>query len=331
MAEKSAKPPKLGFHAEFGWFIWGFVGLAALWFFSGGLYKESSHEGAYIKPPAPLDSGEIYGKYYAGSETPKKTELDLPDDPAIFLRKVINGTESLFISAPRTETSAVRITSLLSKKISFDGVAGAKKSEPSEEYLRIVANNNNTDAIPVSGLILRGNGFDTNSSIPKAVDRFVLGVTPTKSTVFLPASGRALVSSGRSPVGVSFRVNMCTGYLEQFQAYTPALRMECPEPLAELDRVGLANESSCAAFVKKIPRCQVYKGTLPSTLSAACKTFVTETLTYNGCVGDHTQDAGFYKDEWRLFLDETRELWKNAGEIIQLVDEENDTVDSLAY
>ena len=47
MAEKpGAKPAKLGFHAEFGWFIWGFVILGVLWFFSGGIYRESSHEGA---------------------------------------------------------------------------------------------------------------------------------------------------------------------------------------------------------------------------------------------------------------------------------------------
>ena len=332
MAEKpAAKPAKLGFHAEFGWFIWGFVAIGALWFFGGGLQRESSHEGAYLKPPAPLDSGQIYGKYYEGSGSNGKTKLDLPEDPAIFLRNTIKGIEAFFTPAPKIDTTVNSFTSILSKKISFDGVAGAKNSDPGTEYLRIVASENNKTLLPISGLGLQGNGLDTNKTLPRAVNQLTLGVTALKDAVSLPAGGRAIISSGRSPVGTSFRVNMCTGYLGQFQIYTPALRAECPEPLAELNRAGLDNEKACASFVKKIPRCEVYRDAFPSDISTACKVFVTEKLTYNTCALDHAKDAGFYKDEWRLFLDSTSELWKNSGEIIKLVDEKEKMVDALAY
>ena len=332
MAEKpAAKPAKLGFHAEFGWFIWGFVAIGALWFFGGGLQRESSHEGAYLKPPAPLDSGQIYGKYYEGSGSNGKTKLDLPEDPAIFLRNTIKGIEAFFTPAPKIDTTVNSFTSILSKKISFDGVAGAKNSDPGTEYLRITASKNIKTPLSVSGLILRGNGLDTNETIPRAVNLLTLGVTAIKDSVSLPAGGRAIISSSRSPVGTSFRVNMCTGYLGQFQTYTPALRAECPEPLSELERIGPADENACVNFVKKIPRCEVYSGSFPSDISAACKAFVTEKLTYNACALDHKPDTGFYKDEWRLYLDETRELWKNSGEIIKLIDEKENVVDALAY
>lgn len=331
MAEKSAKPAPAGFHDKFGWFIWGFVALAFLWFFTGGTQKESSHEGAYLKPLAPLDSGEVYGNYYQGSQSAGKTKLDVPEDPMIFIRKVITGVGSIFTTSSKTDTQTPSFPSLFSKKVYFDGVAGAKNSEPSEEYVRIVTNKSAHDPVTISGFGLYSNRLDKTSTIPRAVELLTLGVTAIKSEVHLPPNGRALITSSRSPVGSSFRVNMCTGYLEQFQTYTPSLRLECPEPITELERVGPINEAACVDFVKKIPRCEIYKGTLPSTLSAACKAFVTEKLTYNTCALDHKNDTGFYKDEWRLFLDSTNELWKNSGEIIRLVDDAGKTVDSLSY
>ena len=40
-----------------------FVALYFIWLFTGGPEREASRRGAFIKPPNPLDSGEIYQNY----------------------------------------------------------------------------------------------------------------------------------------------------------------------------------------------------------------------------------------------------------------------------
>lgn len=315
-------------HQEFGWFIWGMVGLAFIWFFTGGAQSETAHQGAYLKPPAPLDSGEAYGKYYAGTDGRGETEVVLPPNPSVFIKNTESKIQNLFIRTSSTEKP--QTTSGLVKKLTFDGSAGAK-NDAATEYIRIVANENISTPIAISGFRLAGNALDSTAYIPKATDSLILGVTGAKSSVTLPAGGRALIASGRSPIGTSFRENICTGYLDQFQTYTPALRKECPEPLDELSRAGLSSDSSCRNFVESLPRCRVYQGTLPAGLSGACKTFVTNKLTYNGCAYDHAKDKNFYKNEWRLFLDQSKELWRNKTETIQLIDDAGKTIDSLSY
>lgn len=329
MAEKPASKPKpASFHSEFGWFIWGLVGLAALWFFSGGPDRDISHKGAYLKPPAPLDSGIVYGNYYAGSAK-EKTPLKLPEAPGTFIRNTTEKVNGLFIQSK--DLNPVESKSFLTKTLGFDGVVGMKNTKSQEEYVRLVTNDYAKNPVVISGLLLQGNGFDTNKIIPKAVNLLTLGVTALKEPVSLPPGSRALITSGRSPVGTSFRENMCTGYLDQFQTYTPNLYKDCPSALDELKRSGPYQESSCVAFVKTIPQCRIYQGKLPDTISSACSVFVTQKLNYNACALDHKTDSGFYKNDWRLFLDSESELWKNKGEIIRLIDERNNTVDAVTY
>jgi hypothetical protein len=126
---------------------------------------------------------------------------------------------------------------------------------------------------------------------------------------------------------------MCTGYLDQFQKFTPDLRQECPEPLIELSqsKSPAAQEESCQDFVRTLPRCRVHKDSFPSTVSASCKAFVTQDLNYNSCAQRNEKSEGFLKNEWRLFLEKTSELWKNKQEVIKLFDTSSETVDAITY
>ncbi len=97
MADKKAEKPKpAGFHAEFGWFIWGIVALAVAWFWTGGLNSEKAREGAYLKPAAPVSTGEAYGKYYAGTDGAGEAKLDLPQGPSLFMKKTVSVIEGFF-------------------------------------------------------------------------------------------------------------------------------------------------------------------------------------------------------------------------------------------
>ncbi|MBI5134546.1 MAG: hypothetical protein HZA81_04175 [Candidatus Taylorbacteria bacterium] len=314
---------------EFGWFIWGLLGLGLIWFFTGGANNPSAHEGQFIKPLAPLDTGEIYGDYYSGKPNYGKESLNLPESPAEAVRKAANVLEGFLAEAE--EAKQVHITSLLAKGLYFDGIAGAKRDDPDEEYLRIVSSEHAKGKISLSGLVLRGVSLGSAAPLPRADELPILGTSAKKTDVILSPGGRALISSGRSPIGTSFRANICSGYLDQFQEYSPGLVAECPEPLAELALVGPALEAPCRDFIEKLPRCRIYQGRFPSDVSAACRSFVAESLNYNSCTLRHQKDAGFYKDEWRLFLDQEAEMWGNKNEIIRLLDPKGSTIDAITY
>jgi hypothetical protein len=328
MADKP-KPFKVTLMGDFGWFIWGIIGLGIIWYLMGGLYSPDAHEGVYLKPPAPLDTGEAYGTYYAGDIDNKKSTLDLPHKPGEFIRRVTSEVESFLAESQSAEK--IHSTSLLSKSIYFDGVAGAKEESAVNEYIRVVSSDQAPQAIRLSGLALQGRSYGTALLIPSAAELVVIGETPKKTSVMLPPGGRALISTSRSPIGTSFRVNMCTGYLDQFQNYTPDLRKDCPSPETELAKTELSGEKACVDFVKSLPRCRIYQSGFPSDVSSACKVFVTEKLNYNACVAGNKTKSDFYSNEWRLFLDQNKEIWAQTSEIIKLLDEKGGIVDAITY
>lgn len=61
------------------------------------------------------------------------------------------------------------------------------------------------------------------SYITSAAPDFKMGVVNTVDRVILADGGDAILSSGVSPTGVSFRENVCTGYLEEHQTFVPSL------------------------------------------------------------------------------------------------------------
>jgi hypothetical protein len=295
--------------------------------------NDPSAQGRYIKPLAPLDSGETYGgSFKSGGTSGDKEKLNLPEAPAEIVKSAGEKIRDIFssIGASR-EAQKISATTLLSKTVFLDGTAGAQSSEAQEEYLRIVATPQAEKPVSLEGMTLRGSALGTNVSIPLATNLPVLGTPNLKIAVSLPPTGRAIITSGRSPIGTSFRVNICTGYLDQFQSFTPTLRQECPEPLDELKAVGPYEEASCQAFVKTLPRCRAFSETFPADISASCKAFITNNLNYNSCVQRNEKAETFYKNEWRLFLDRTGELWKNRQEIIKLFDAKGNTVDAITY
>ncbi len=323
-----------GLFKEFGWFIGGMVALALLWYATGGYQSPTARGGQFIKPLAPLDSGTIYGSYREGGPVETKTKLDVPESPLTFIKDASTLVKGFFIPVPEKnvekKTTDEPAASLLTQKLSFDGIAGAKKSNIHEEYIRIIGGSR-ADQTSLRGITLSGKKTDTAYTIPFATEILKLGETPKTAPVIASKDSRIIVSSGRSPVGASFRVNMCTGYLGQFQTFTPTLKKECPDPLVELSKTPIAKELACIDFVATIPRCEVYNKSFPANISNACKAFVTEKLSYNGCVTAYEKDTDFLTHEWRLFLNQSNELWDNKTDIIRLSDDKGRTIDALAY
>ncbi len=299
------------------------LGLMAAWFLTGGPERSISTSGFFLKPPSPLSSGEtyneprgvflggngIFGGIRGASEEVGKIRSDI-GDAALFGE----------VSPYKGKVSIERST------------AGIAATEAAREY--IVLNVSRTNTAPISITSWRFENEDkTSAAVGRGFNLPKTGTVSTEGAIQLSPGTRAFVTTGRSPTGVSFRTNSCTGYFEQFQDFTPALEVRCPLTANEIERAPdyRTFDDACVSFVKSMPQCTILTGGTPTVFKDACYTFLTTKLTYVGCVENHRTDSDFYKDEWRIFLGRDGELWKKERGIVRLLDENGKTVDVYAY
>ncbi|MBM3272022.1 hypothetical protein FJY94_01920 [Candidatus Kaiserbacteria bacterium] len=171
-------------------------------------------------------------------------------------------------------------------------------------------------------------------SLPHAAPMFVVGAPNTLDASVLRPGGIAVVSSGMSPVGVSFRENLCSGYLGQLQQFSPPFAGTCPTPTASMPRTPAAESrlgASCFEYLATLPACTFPGASLPTSLPAMCRATIAERLTYNGCFQSFSARSDFYRDQWRLFLGTQAPLWRADSDIVRLLDAEERTVATYSY
>lgn len=206
-------------------------------------------------------------------------------------------------------------------------------SDIGSEYLTIRVSNNAPSKVTVTGWRLESTATGMSGTVPMAAELPFQGSVNATSPASLSPGQQAYVVTGRSPNGTSFRTNLCTGYFEQFQNFTPALKIECPNPQEEAQNAlttGSYNDT-CYDFVRAVPRCTLVTTSVPLPAGEACNQFVTTQLTYVGCINKHKNDPGFYKDTWYLFLNRDQELWRSRSERIRLLDENGKVVGVVSY
>lgn len=214
-----------------------------------------------------------------------------------------------------------------------------------EEHLVIEADFGNDIDIPLTGWRLESAVTGNYGTIGYSSELPITGKINTQNPLLLPPGGQAIIVTGSSPIGTSFRVNICSAYLEQFQNFKPEISNYCPTPAEEfedffdedsitkLDR----NESDydlCRDFINTLPQCTLYRKDLRDVsprLPSVCQSFVRTELSYQGCIENHRYEPDFYKDEWRVYLGNRGELWRDRREIIRLLDAQDRTVDIFSY
>jgi hypothetical protein len=198
-----------------------------------------------------------------------------------------------------------------------------------EEYLTL--SNSSNASIDLTGWTLESSVSGERARIPTGMELARLG---SRGDIMLAPGDTAIVLSGDSPVGSSFRENMCTGYFEEYQDFYPSLNRSCPYPRAELEAYsGVAlDDDRCYDFVATLPSCENARAEADDAhISRSCEAFVEDRLTYSGCVRSHAADANFDGRTWRIFLDESGDLWRDEREIIRLLDRDGKTVDVYQY
>ena len=212
-------------------------------------------------------------------------------------------------------------------------VSGAGSSEPENEYVEIAVSQNAGVPVNLSGWTLVSDASGKSAVIPKGTEVPTSGTVNASEDIVLTPGTRALVISGRSPIGASFRENKCIGYFSTFQKFSPPLPQNCPAPgdeLATFYGSNLIRDPSCIDYVKTLSRCQVTLSP-PVSMSGTCQSFLVKYLNYNGCVTAHRSDTNFIGDTWRIYLGRTTPLWRTRNEVVKLLDAQGKTVDAFSY
>lgn len=249
-----------------------------------------------------------------------------------------NNSASLFFFTPKQSSSAKSKIQSSSSQSSFRPdfatlkTRRAKETDPNQEYVEIKADKKNKSPIKITGWKLKGkNGLDVPIGQGSSYIYSNVASQP-QGDVYLKPGEKAIVITGKSPLGTSFKLNKCSGYFEQFHDFTPELNTECPLLRDEGSPSNL--NDTCLDYIDKVSSCQTvisipYKYSFK--LSSSCQDYVTQNANYKTCIENHKNDTDFYLPEWRIYLDRNEELWKKKRETITLYDDKNNIIDSRSY
>lgn len=294
------------------------IAIGVAWYLSGGSTKDLSGTGPFLRLPG---TGTGTPAYTVPSVILNKasTQQDEPNEKETKDTVVTNYLGTL------TET-----TSPYASYVTLE--RSAASSDYRNEYLTVRVRNT-PQRIAVTGWRIESTATNLGTTLPQAMPLPSLGHLSSLQPVTLGAGETAYIVTGRSPLGTSFRTNMCTGYFEQFQDFVPNLRLACPSPDDEAERYFTTGTytTECYNLVRAVNRCTLTIASIPASAGAQCQPFIESTLTYNGCATAHKNESGFYKNEWYLYLNRDQELWRDRSERIRLVDENGKVVGVVNY
>lgn len=210
--------------------------------------------------------------------------------------------------------------------------ASATESNPANEYVVLDAHSN-IGGVAISGWSLQSSLTGRRVVLSLAAPQFEMGIINSVRSIYLESGQHVIVTTGLSPVGVSFRENRCTGYLAQALTFEPSLSSSCPSPADSMpltERNLQQYGGDCIDFVRSLPQC-TFPTSLPAALSTACRSHVVNTFSYNGCAQTYRNQPSFTLDTWRVYLAYPTELWGNTHDVIRLLDEYGRVIDSVTY
>ena len=298
-------------HDDIKWFIGFLLVVGLIWFGGGGLHRFTT-EKPFIKPFSTGGTGQTYGN---GNTQAQKIQNEIKTVGASGSVSSLKGTVT--IGSVRT--------------VSPSGIGTNFTNNADQEYVQIRATSDNSAPILLSGMTLKSQVSGQTAVIGNGAYLIFPGTVNSEEQIYLKPGETAYITTGRSPVGYSFRLNKCSGYLAQSQQYTPYISAECPyaknEPLPPPPN-GINDQ--CLDYLDSIPQCTITPNP-PNSLSHECQVFITTKINYPQCIAGHKNDADFYRGEWRVFLGRSDPIWKTRREIVDLLDRSGKVVDSYTY
>ncbi len=222
-------------------------------------------------------------------------------------------------------------------KITMSGISGLYGDNPDEEYISLYTSLQKNETVKITGWYLKSEVTGYYAVIGKA-SLLPFPFNKTESDIILQQGDSVIITKGFSPIGISFRTNLCTGYFEENRAFIPNLSKECPLPKDETLPVFSTihdRQEECLDLIDNIPRCTTkgssYIRDLPDTVADSCKNYITTQINYNSCVAKHFSDTNFPGQEYRVYLNKFGPLWRQRSDKINLHDQNGLIVDTISY
>ena len=200
-----------------------------------------------------------------------------------------------------------------------------RSTDPAAEQLSIQGKT--SYLIDITGWTLASEKFHTSYTIPDAYEIPNHPFLETKKDIQIYSKSKVTVFSGGSPTGTSFRLNKCIGYLNQYYSFVPPLPNVCPAPnMTEAEQFN----AYCKKVIAQAANC---KEPNPNDIliDNDCRSYINEHLNYSKCVEANYNYYDFYRDEWRVYLGHTREIWENDKDTITLRDKNGLVAARYAY
>ena len=215
-------------------------------------------------------------------------------------------------------------------------VSSASSTDARSEYVQLSVSSSATLPVDITGWKLVSGASGCSARIPAGTAVPTSGVVNPTSDIVLGPGESAIIVSGESPVGASFRENKCTGYFNGFQSFTPSLPQQCPSASSELATFygrPYIHDPACIDYADSLATCRVPTRTGSAKLTSTCQAFLETYLNYNDCLTLHRNDADFDGRVWRIYLgrDTDEPLWRTRHEVVELLDRDGRTVDTFSY
>ena len=291
------------------WFFIGvFVFIFVIWMATGGPLRPLSLAGPTLAQPEELGGG-TYMQLPRALFGIGNSKVSLPGSSSNYNSGNQNSVTSIPSSIPSLIGGITFGTPSPYREIvrMSHSISGIGSVNPGNEYLDIYIPQNAGVPVNISEWRLVSEATGNAATVPKGTEIPISGIVNASQQIVLTPGTRAILISGQSPIGASFRENKCIGYFSTFQTFSPSLPQNCPVPSDELLASYGPNyirDSVCIERVKKIPRCQI-SFSLPQDSTSACQSFVVKYLNYNGCVEAHKNDPDIMGNTWRVYLGRT--------------------------
>jgi hypothetical protein len=199
----------------------------------------------------------------------------------------------------------------------------------SKEYIRLSASRKIDTPIDITGWKIVSDRTNNQVTIPSGTNLYRPNSQYVRSNILLDKNATVYINTGESPVSTSFKVNICSGYHEQFNYFNPRISLRCPYPDADIVGVPdtIPNEA-CLEYIDRMPRCKIQTTEIEQVLGNDCNTYIYQKVNYPTCVDNHSTDDNFYKNEWRIFLERRHPLWRKSKETLNLYDNVGKLVDT---
>lgn len=310
-------------------FVIGLIAVVAIFAFSGSSPFSSSGpiatgpgSSSEIRNPQPVQSG----RSFLGLGNVFTKPLSLPPTPKIiapssFQPKAVKPGYSSY-------EGAIKISHV-----------DRSSDTPKKEYVALrnggyFGFGSTPTAVNITGWTIENSKKD-KYAIPKAFN--IPYIDADAADILLPSGGEIYAVTGSSDLGMNPRENGCIGYLNQYYQLTPSLYGSCMDHQSSsqirsrfLD-LGLSGE--CIDFVNSLPSCRIPTFTFENSgkIGNNCIEYISQNISYNGCVKNYRNDKNFFRNTWHVFLNRSQKLFDPRHDRVILRDADGLIVDQFEY